>query len=118
MHLSDVKVKDDLAGEISLKLKRGTYLNDYCAAHIPGYDSNRLEVLAIRLFYGKEIIVTIYAADKARIKRSALNPGKIPVKKFKRDFSFLKNMLPWVSKCNFTLITGQYPIEEMEVINK
>src|SRR4051812_24049715 len=94
MNLSDVNIKDDLAGEMSLKLKPGVSLNSYCAEHIPGYDPIRLDVLAIRLFYGKEIVVTIYAADKDRMERSDSCTAKIPVKKFKREFSFLKDILP------------------------
>lgn len=115
---SDVNIQGDLGGTMSVQFKYNNSLNDYCAKHIPNYDPDRLEALAIRLYYGKETIVTVYAIDKDRLEGTNFTPEKMPVKKFKLEFTFLKDILPFIEECNFTLTTGHYPLEEMEVINK
>jgi hypothetical protein len=115
---SDIHIKDDLAGALSVKLKPGQALNDYFEKHIPEYNPDRFEVLAIRFFYGTESAVTLYAIDKSRLEGTNFSKDKIPVKKFKLDPNFLNDILPMVEEYNFTLTTGNYPLVDMEVINK
>jgi hypothetical protein len=107
-------ISGDLGGTISVKLKEGKKFNDYCRNAIPGYNSERLEAFAIRIFYGKELIVTVYAVDHAE-KNSDKN---LPVKKFKMNVTSLQEILSYVEECNFTITTGNYQLDEMEVINK
>jgi hypothetical protein len=111
-------VKGDLRGEIALKFKPGSTINDYCTEHIPNYDASRLEVLAIHFYYGNETIITVYAVDSDRMQGTNFTPEKTPVKKFKLGFEFLKDILPFIKECNFTLTTGKYLLEDMEIINK
>ena len=115
---SDVNIKGDLGGAISVKFKEGQALSNYCAKHIPEYNPDRFEIMAIRFFYGKESEVTMYAIDKDRMEGTNYSKDKMPVKKFKLDVSFLKDIIPLVEECNFTLTTGNYPLVDMEVINK
>ncbi len=114
---SDTLIKDDLGGVISLKLREGGSLNDYCFKHIDGYDPDRFEALAIRVFFGKETIITVYALDK-NAQENTVSAEKMPVRKFKMDGSFLKDIIPFIEACNFTLTTGNYPLEDMKVINE
>jgi hypothetical protein len=115
---SDVNIKGDLGGAISVRFKPGSTFSDYCVAHIENFDLNRFEILAVRFYYAKETIITVYAIDKNRLEGSNFNKNKLPVKKFKLAFPFLKDILPFIEECNFTLTTGHYPLEDMEVINK
>ncbi len=118
MKLEDTIIEGDLGGAISLRLKSGTSINTFCASHIQNFDPDRLEVLAIRFYYGKEMTITLYAIDKDGQEGSNFSPDKIPVKKFKLDTQFAQNLLPFIQECNFTLTTGNFPLESMEVINK
>jgi len=114
---TDIKIKGDLGGTISVKLKHSSAFNDYCAQHIENYNPDRFEALAVKVYYGKETTVTLFAIDKERQEGNNFSPGKIPVKKFKLDIRFVQDMLPHIKEFNFTLSTDDYPLEDMEVIN-
>jgi hypothetical protein len=114
----DTKTKDDLNGAISVRFVKGGSFADYCATHIANYDPERFEVMAIRFFYGNEIDITLYAVDTERLSASERNDDGIPVKKFRLPTTFLKDILPLIDDCNFTLTTSDYPLENMRVINK
>src|SRR5436190_20243336 len=73
----------DLTGEVSVSLKEGQNLDDIFVKYIHDYNRDRFEAIALRIFAGKENVVTLYAADKIRQKDSTVPVGKIPVKKFK-----------------------------------
>jgi hypothetical protein len=115
---SESNIKDDLGGVMSVKFTPGNHFNEYCAKHIDNYDPLQFEILAVRVFYGKETIVTVYAIDRARLKGTTHSPGKMPVKKFKLKAPFLKDIIPFIEECNFTLTTGLVPLERMEVENR
>lgn len=108
----------DLGGAISLELKEGKTFDQLCAQLIKDFNPARFEALAVRLYWGKELTVTIYAIDKSKQEDSNYNPGKLPVKKFKLGSVSVNDILPYISEVNFTLTTGNYNIEDMEVINK
>jgi hypothetical protein len=114
----EIDLKDDLAGPMSVKFKTGSPVEDFCAKRIEGYNPERYKVLALRLFYGKEIVLTIYAVDKEHFGRGKYAEGVVPVKKFKLNNLYLRDLLPFIEECNFTLTTGEYPVKDMEVINK
>lgn len=107
-----------LKGPISLKFQEGKNLDDFCKSIFEHYDKERFEAIAIRLYYGKEIIVTLYALDKARQQGGGFYFGKLPVKKFKTTAISLAQVLPFIEEFNFTLTSGNYPLDAMEVINK
>jgi len=119
MQLSpDTQIKDDLVGVISIKFKPESTFNNYCAEHIENYNPDRFEVLAVKAHYGKETNVTVFAIDRDRMENSTIRPVKIPVKKFKLNADFIRELIPHFQEYNFTLNTGNYPLEDMEVINK
>jgi hypothetical protein len=86
--------------------------------NVPDYNRDRFEAVALRLFAGKEVIVTIYAIDKQRQEGSNFNPDKMPVKKFKIENVSVSKLFEWFQEFNFTINTGNYALEDMEVINK
>lgn len=112
---SDTDIHNDMGGAMSIRFTPDSSFNDYCRSHIPNYDADRLQVLAIRFYYGSETIVTLYAMDKDQLHDS---DGEIPVKKFKLTVNFLKDIFPHIQECNFTLTTGHYALDNMRVINK
>ncbi|MDB5228944.1 MAG: hypothetical protein JWN78_3137 [Bacteroidota bacterium] len=116
--VSDTNIKDDLEGAMSIKFKSRDSFNEYCADHIPNYNTERFEILAIRVYHGRETSVTVYAVDKERMGRGNYSEGKIPVKKFRLNNIRLMDLLPFIDECNFTLTTGIYPLADMEVVNK
>jgi len=70
--------------------------------------------VAIRVFFGEESIVTIYAKDN---DAPSQNGGKLRVHKFKREMN-LNKLLNYTKNLNFTLSPGEFDIENMEVTNK
>ena len=115
---SKTQIKDDLAGILSVKLQEGKSFDDFCAKFIPNYNRERFEAIAIRLFYGKEVNITAYALDKERQEGENFNPDKMPVKKFKLPPVSPSEVFSFIREFNFTLTTGNYPLEDMEVENK
>lgn len=110
--------KHELKGTLTLKLKSDKTLDEFCQKNFENYDNDRFEAVAIRVYYGKETIITLYALDKIRQKTGTYDLNKIPVKKFKKDVVHLSDLIEFVEEFNFTLKAGHYDIEDMEVINK
>ncbi|MES2775937.1 MAG: hypothetical protein V4722_17305 [Bacteroidota bacterium] len=108
----------DIAGAIAVKLANNLTLDDFCEQHVADYNRDRFEAIAIRLFLGKETVITVYAVDKLRQEDGALNPEKLPVKKFKLTTIPANELLSYCESFNFTLSTGTYHVEDMEVINR
>lgn len=113
-----VTKNDELSGILTLRLKSGKTLDEFCERNFDNYNSDQFEAIAIRVFYGKELVVTLYALDKVRQEGTNYNINKIPVKKFKKTTLGLADLLTFIEEFNFTLSSGNYPIEDMEVINK
>lgn len=108
----------ELRGGITVNMANGQTLEDICTEYIPGYNRDRFEALAIRVFTGNETVITVYAVDKIRQEDSTLKEGSLPVKKFKLADISLSDVLSYCSSFNCTLSTGNYDIEDMEVMNK
>src|SRR5258706_7737244 len=108
----------DISGSIAVKLANGQTLDDFCAEYIPDYNRDRFEAMAIRLFLGNETVITIYALDKLRQEGTSYDSSKLPVKKFKINTLEASSLFSYCDSLNFTLTTGSYEIEDMEVMNK
>lgn len=107
---------NELKGNISLTFEQNKSFEEFCENNFANYDRNRYEAIAIRLFYGKELVITLYAVDKDRKDRHSSE--KLPVKKFKTTTLSLTALLPFVKELNFTLTTSPYTSNDIEVINK
>src|SRR4051812_21022641 len=90
----------DLTGEISVTLKKDQSLDELCSKYIYDYNQDRFDAVALRVFIGKEVIVTLYAADKARQGDSTRDPEKIPVKKFKVEGIPFLELLTYLQSLN------------------
>ena len=112
------KIKGDLGGVGSITFKPGNSFNDFCSKNIRDYNPDRFEAFALRVFYGKETAITLYAIDKDRMEGDNYNKEKMPVKKFKLNILFLQSLPQLIEECNFTLSTSDYDLEDIEVINK
>lgn len=108
----------DMTGAISITLANGLTLDDFCVQHIAEYNCDRFEAFAIRLFFGKETVITVYAVDKIREENSDLKAKKIAVKKFKINTIPVNELFSYCAAFNCTLTTGNYNLEDMEVMNK
>jgi hypothetical protein len=115
---SSAMIKNELSGKLTISLNPGRTLDEFCERNFDNYNSDQFEAVAIRVFYGKETVVTLYALDKVRQEGMNYNINKIPVKKFKTSTFGLTELLTFISEFNFTLSTGNFPLEDMEVINK
>lgn len=104
---------NDLVGSVSINIRES--FNEF-AASLAGYDKDRFEAVAMRFFMENNPIVTFYALDKERAQRKE-NDGKLPVHKFKREIQF-EAFFKLIKEFDFTVTSGQFNIEEMEVINK
>jgi hypothetical protein len=92
-------------------------LTALCKKHIAGFDPERFEIVAIRLYSGAEYVLTIYAADKLD-NGSQVHEGKFPVKKFKLSTVTPAELFEMTGAFNFTVSNGAYDISDMEVTNK
>jgi len=108
---------EQLKGILSVTIEPGKSLNDFCKRNFNNFDPERFEAVALRVFHGKETIATLYALDKSKQNLNA-DDGKLRVKKFKSLELSLAEILPYIKEFNFTVTTGNYPVENMEVINK
>ncbi len=109
---------EDLQGTFSVKLANDQTLDDFCMSHIAEYNRDRFEALAIRLYVGAETTITVFALDKTRQENSTIIVDKLPVKKFKITTLPMAELFSYIEGFNCTLTTGNYPLEDMEVINK
>lgn len=104
-----------LSGGFSAKLSRS--LDLFCSRYVPGYDPRFFKAIVVRLFVGKENIITVYALDKLRQEGNGKS-GIIHVKKFKITNVNPERLFKYFEEYNFTLSNGKYPVESMLVINK
>jgi hypothetical protein len=105
----------DLMGAVSINLEEGQDFNAL-GASLAGYDPAHFEAVALRVFIENTPVVTVYALDKARASR-AENTDKLPVRKFKKEISF-EELFSKLRLVNFTVSTGEYNIDDMEVVNR
>jgi hypothetical protein len=111
-------LENELKGMLSIKLKQGRSLDEFCKKYFDNYESERFEAVAIRVYYGKETIITLYARDKARETGTTHDLNRIPVKKFKKTTLALSDLFEFVEEFNFTLNASNFTLDEMEVMNK
>lgn len=97
---------DTLVGVVSIKLKEQTDFN-VLGAKLAGYDANKYEAVALRVYIENKPVVTVYA-------RPLGAPG-LQVEKFKTEMS-LDDLFFNLRQLNFTVTTGEYEIDDMEVI--
>jgi hypothetical protein len=108
----------DMTGAISVTLANDLTLDDFCAQHIMDYNRDRFEAFALRIFLGKETVITVYATDKLREEDSNLDTAKVAVKKFKINTLPVNELFSYCGGLNCTLTTGNYDLEDMEVMNR
>ena len=108
----------DISGNIAVTLANDQTLDDFCAQHILDYNRDRFEAFALRVFLGKETVITIYAVDKIRQEDADISKDKIAVKKFKINTIPVNELYSYCASLNFTLTTGTFDLESMEVTNK
>lgn len=106
---------DDLIGVVTINLRNGQNFNAF-ASGLAGYNAERFEAVALRVFIEHKPIVTIYALDREIVTHD-LKKSKKPVHKFKMEMDF-EQLFSCFRKFNFTVVTGDYNIEDMEVVNK
>lgn len=102
----------EFAGKISVDFE-AEQLNRLCREFFPTFDHARLEVLAVRLFVGKEIMLTLYALDKGKDTEE-----KQPVKKYKKELVDVSQLLQYAASWNFTVSKDGNDLGNMEVINR
>jgi hypothetical protein len=105
-----------LEGKLTLDVFEHMDLAALCVKHVPAFDRERYDIVALRVFAGQEFIVTVYAADK--LNQNSTHPGKLMVKKFKIESILPMEFLSYIKSYNFTLANESYQFEDMEVINK
>ncbi|MFY9307900.1 MAG: hypothetical protein WAQ28_02505 [Bacteroidia bacterium] len=116
MNYSTHQEINELKGHMSLTFEQDKSFEGFCERNFPNYKSSRYEAIALRVFYGKELVVTLYAVDRDRRDRN--ESEKLPVKKFKTSGLSLAGVLPFIKELNFTLTTGAPGSDDIEVINK
>lgn len=104
---------NDLIGIASINLKEETDFNKL-SAEIAGYDPQKFTAVALRVFIEAKPVVTIYAKEKST---EVSDEEKLPVHKFKKVIGF-EELFSKFKEFNFTVTTGEYEIDNMEVVNR
>jgi hypothetical protein len=104
-----------ISGAISIRLHEGQTLDHFCKAYIKDYDTARYEAVALRVFAGKEMIITVYAVDRSKLNGTPGSGKKLKVKKFKLEHIPVADLFNYLEAFNFTVAPGTYNIEDMEV---
>jgi hypothetical protein len=113
-----VQNSDELKGEIYVQLKKNESLNKFCTKYFENFNPEQFDAVAIRVYYKKDLQITLYALDRVRHSRSDFDPNELPVKKFKSHNLPLMEVFSIIEEFNFTLTTGNYAMDLMRVINK
>jgi len=93
-------------------------LNTLAVRLIEGYNPDRFDAMALRLFVQeKDPVIVIYSVDKFRLEQNNYPPDKLPVKKFKIPIS-LDQLIRSVKRLDITLGNDNYDIGDMLVTNK
>lgn len=117
MH-SNTQSGDHLTGKLTLTFKADKSFSDFCEKHFENFYPDQFEAVAIRVYQATETVITLYALDKNKQEGSNFNPDKMPVRKFKSSAITINEIMPYVLEFNFTLSSGNYELEDMEVFNK
>jgi len=105
-------------GRAAIDFFRKEDLNSFASKLIEGYNPDRFDAAALRLFVQKDSpVVTLYAVDKLKQDQGNYPHNKLPVKKFKIDISF-EDFLKHIRSFDLTVTNDAYDIEDMLVMNK
>jgi hypothetical protein len=108
----------DLTGKAAMDLFRKDDFNSLALKLIAGYNPDRFDAAAVRVFIQKgSPVVTIYAVDKFKQDQQDYPKNKLPVKKFKLNLS-LEDFMHHFKRVDLTLTNQAYDIADMLVINK
>jgi hypothetical protein len=105
----------DLSGHINVNLTDGTEFARVIS-DLTGFNPDRFDPIAVRFYYENAMQLTVYAVDRSK-QETWNKTDKLPVHKFKVEVD-LARILPFIAQVNFTVSTGVYNLEDMEVINK
>jgi hypothetical protein len=105
-----------MEGKLAVEIPDKELLQEFCKKHIPSYDATRFELVALRLYNGPSLIVTVYAADKSSHK--TVRELRYPVKKFKLEKVPTGDLLFLSRQFNFTLSVPHYDLDDMDVTNR
>lgn len=106
---------DDLTGAISMNFAEGNDINSF-SKEVAGINLEQYQPICIRIYIQSEIIITIYAVDKLQYESHKAKTGKILVRKYKVDIT-LQELFSWFRQIDFTLMSGDFKVEDFEVIN-
>jgi hypothetical protein len=107
-----------LLGFAALDFYKEEDLNSLAVRLIDGYNPDRFDAMALRVFFQeKEPVITLYAVDKFHLDKDNYPADKLPVKKFRIPISF-DQFLRSIKRLDFTLGNDHYDIADMLVINK
>lgn len=108
----------DMGGKVSVKFRDNHSLIALCEKMYAGFNADQHEPIALRLYAGEETVLTLYALDKFRQETGSTHPDKLPVHKFKRMIDSPMVLLEFFAEFNCTLGAGNFPLDDMEVVNR
>lgn len=106
---------DEMAGVASLNFKDEAHFEKF-AEEIAGVDLAKYTPVSLRVFFHKEIVITVYALIKDEYESHRAKTGKLLVKKFKVEVSPI-NLIPYIKQADCTLVNGEFDVEDFEVVN-
>jgi hypothetical protein len=107
----------DLSGSASLEFYDYDNFQSF-ASRALGYDANRFEPVALKVFIsGEHPVITLYAVDKAAEGKESIPKDKLPVKKFKVRITW-PEIFRFIKSFDLVVSDGSHDIKDMLVENK
>jgi hypothetical protein len=106
---------DDLNGAISMNFAEGNDINRF-AQEIVRINLEQYQPICLRVYIQSEVVITIYAIDKLQYEAHKAKTGKLLVRKYKVDIT-IQELFSWFRQIDFTLLAGDFRVEDFDVIN-
>lgn len=116
-HIPRIETRyDDMAGAVSLNFNETMDFNAFSES-VMGINLLQYEPVSLRIYLNhKDMVVTVYAIDKKNMLTEPQIPGKIRVKKFKKEVA-PEILFSYIRQIDLTLVNGDFDIESFEVMN-
>jgi hypothetical protein len=107
-----------LVGFAAMDFYQGEDLNSLAVRLIEGYNPDRFDAMALRVFVQeRDPVILIYSVDKYRLEQNNYPEDKLPVKKFRIPATF-DQLIRCIKRLDCTLSNDYYDIADMLVMNK
>ncbi len=90
----------------SIKITTDQTMDEFCERYIQGYNRDRFDALAFRVYIGQGTLLTVFVVDKGKQEGKNLDREKMSVKRFKINSIPASELLNYCASFNYMVLTG------------